>query len=138
MAPFQLLRPIARNEEDRTHLVFVSDRERKAGIMSQQEMNYEEVKRTPPGTGYTSMSYDYSTGSQGQKISDHASFKAPSTGQRLALAIVSLAMLMVMTLGLILLGYGLNVGASGAVAFIFVLVLFYVAVIIINVLFNRK
>ena len=105
--------------------------------MSQQEMNYEEVKRTPPGTGYTSMSYDYSTGSHGQKISDRTS-KAPSAGQRLALAIVSLAILMVMTLGLILLGYGLNVGASGAVAFIFVLVLFYVAVIIINVLFNRK
>ena len=106
--------------------------------MSQQEMNYGEFQHGTPGTGYTAMSYDYSTGSHGQKISDHAPFKAPSTGQRLALAIVSLAMLMVMTLGLILLGYGLNVGSIGAVAFIFVLVLFYAAVIIINVLFNRK
>jgi hypothetical protein len=136
--PFQLLHPITRNEEDRTHLVFLSDRERKAGIMSQQEMNYEEVKRTPPGTGYTSMSYDYSTGSQGQKISDHASFKAPSTGQRLALAIVSLAMLMVMTLALIAIGVATNVNGAGAAGLVFVIVLFYVAVIIINVLFNRK
>ena len=106
--------------------------------MSQQEMNYEEVKRTPPGTGYTSMSYDYSTGSYGQKISDQASFKAPTTGQRLALAIVSLAMLMVMTFGLIFVGIATNICASGGTGLVFALVLFYVAVMIINVLFNRR
>ena len=106
--------------------------------MSQQEMNYEEVKRTPPGTGYTSMSYDYSTGSYGQKISDRGSFKAPTTGQRLALAIVSLAMLMVMTFGLIFVGIATSAGFTSTFGLTFVLVLFYVAVIIINVLFNRK
>jgi hypothetical protein len=109
--------------------------------MSQQEMNYGEFQHGTPGTVYTGMSHDdnrYSTGSYGQKISDQASFKAPTTGQRLALAIVSLAMLMVMTLALIAIAVATNVNGAGAAGLIFVIVLFYVAVIIINVLFNRK
>jgi len=106
--------------------------------MSQQEMNYGEFQHGTPGTGYTAMSYDYSTGSHGQKISDHASFKAPSTGQRLALAIVSLAMLMVMTLALLAIGIATNINGGGAAALVFIIVLFYVAVMVINVLFNRK
>jgi hypothetical protein len=113
--------------------------------MSQQEMNYGEFKHDAPGTGYagytgTSHGDDnrYSTGSYGQKLSGHASFKTPSTGQRLALALVSLAMLMVMTLVLVAIGISMSVGGSVAAALVFVIVLFYVAVIIINVLFNRK
>lgn len=106
--------------------------------MSQQEMNYGEFQHGTPGTGYTAMSYDYSTGSQGQKVSDRASFKAPSTGQRLALAIVSLSMLMIMTLALIAIAVSTSLSGSGGFMLFLVLVLFYVAVIIINVLFNRK
>jgi hypothetical protein len=109
--------------------------------MSQQEMNYGEFQHGTPGTGYTGVSHDedrYSTGSYGQKISDQASFKAPTTGQRLALAIVSLAMLMVMTIALIAIGVATNINGGGAAGLVFIIVLFYVAVIIINVLFNRK
>jgi hypothetical protein len=111
--------------------------------MSQQEMNYGEASDAP-GTGYagyTGASHDdsrYSTGSYGQKLSGSASFKTPSTGQRLALALVSLAMLMVMTLVLVAIGISMSVEGSVAAALVFVIVLFYVAVIIINVLFNRK
>ncbi|MBA2395300.1 MAG: hypothetical protein H0V70_21435 [Ktedonobacteraceae bacterium] len=109
--------------------------------MSQQEMNYGEFQHGTPGTGYTGVSHDdnrYSTGSYGQKVSDRASFKTPSTGQRLALAIVSLSMLMVMTLALIAIATSINVSGSVGFMLFLVLVLFYVAVIIINVLFNRK
>lgn len=113
--------------------------------MSQQEMNQGEFKHDTPGTGYagyTGTSHDddnrYSTGSYGQKLSGHTSFRTPSTGQRLALALVSLAMLMVMTLALILIGIATNINGAAAAALVFVIVLFYVAVIIINVLFNRK
>ncbi len=113
--------------------------------MAQQEMNYGEFKHEPTGTGYagyTGTSHDddtrYSTGSYGQKLSDHASSKTPTTGQRLALAIVSLSMLMVMTLTLIAIGIATNINGGGAFGLVFVIVLFYVAVIIINVLFNRK
>jgi hypothetical protein len=112
--------------------------------MAQQEMNSGEFKHDTSGTGYASyqgISHDdnkYSSGMYGQKLSDHASFRTPTTGQRLALALVSLAMLMVMTLSLILVGIATNANDGGAAALLFVLVLFYVAVVIINLLFNRR
>lgn len=112
--------------------------------MSQQEMNYGEFRHGTSATGYTGyegISHDddkYSPGSYGQKLSGHTSFRTPTTGQRLALAIVSLAMLMVMTFGLIFIGIATHVTGSGVAGLIFVLVLFYVAVMMINVLFNRR
>jgi hypothetical protein len=112
--------------------------------MSQQEMDYGEFRHGTPGTGYTGyegISHDddkYSTGKYGQKLSDRSSFAAPTTSQRLALAIVSLAMLMVMTFGLLFIGIVTNVSGGGIAGLLFILVLFYAAVIVINMLFNRR
>ncbi len=112
--------------------------------MSQQEMHYEELNRDRSESsyaGYEGMPHhesQYSTGLYGQKLAEPASFKNPTTGQRLALALVSLFLLMIMTFGLIFIGIATDVNAGGAFGLIFALVLFYVAVIVINILFNRK
>jgi hypothetical protein len=112
--------------------------------MSQQEMDYGEFRRATPGTGYTGyegISQDddkYATGKYGQKLADRSSFATPTTGQRLALAIVSLTMLMVMTFGLLLFGFATNVSGGGIAGLLFILGLFYAAVISVNMLFNRR
>lgn len=125
--------------------------------MSQQDMQYGEFNRdrpgatytgyegippqgTPPpsGSNYSSGSSTYSAGIYEQKLSGGSSYKTPSTGQRLALAIVSLSLLAFMTFCLVIVAIAAHFDAAGGFAMFSVLSLFYVTVIIINVLFNRK
>jgi hypothetical protein len=112
--------------------------------MAQQEMDYGEFKHGTPGTGYAgyqgiSPDDDKNSSSMyGQKLSDHVSFRGPTISQRFTLALVSLVMLMVMTLSLILLVIVTHGDGNLAAAVVFALGFFYIAVIIINALFNRK
>jgi hypothetical protein len=114
--------------------------------MSQQEMRYEEqnshrvdkVHASYDGLPPHESQQQQFGGLYGQKLSEPASVRIPTVGQRLLLAIVSLIMLMVMTFGLIIIGIAANIHSGGAFGVVIALTLFYVAVIIINVLFNRK
>jgi hypothetical protein len=113
--------------------------------MSQQEMHHQEPRSTNSESPYAG--YDGTTpndppqssfsGFYGQKLAEPAS-TTPSATQRLALAIVSLCLLMATTIATIAIGVFVSVGVIGAFGLMFVLVLFYAAVIVINVLFNRR
>ncbi len=76
--------------------------------------------------------------STGQKISGEAPGQAPAAVQRLALALVSLGMLMGMSTLLTILATATRSPGWVAVPLLFVLTLFTVAVVSINVVFNRK
>lgn len=101
--------------------------------MSQQELEFEGINREGPGSTYNRYN-DYSTASQGQKISVG---RAPSPAQRLIIALVSLVLLALMTFGVIGIGFLANVGLPGGFLFLILLVCFYTTVVIINVVFNR-
>jgi hypothetical protein len=113
-------------------------------MMSQQEMHYEELNRDraePSYSGYEGApryENQYSTGQYGQKLSATTSFKAPTTGQRLVLALVSLLMLMITTFGLIFVGILTNASNDVVAGLVFALMLFFAAVITLNILFNRR
>lgn len=107
-------------------------------IMSQQEMNYSEVDRDRPGFasgGYEGIPL---ASFHGEKLSGPAVGGAPTAGHRLALAIVSLVMLMVMTFGLIGFAAATQAPPWAILPILFILVLFSSAVVIINIVFNRK
>jgi hypothetical protein len=111
--------------------------------MSQQEMGYGEMNRDRPNfsyPGYEGVHFDnsYATGSSGQKLSGQVSGKIATAGQRLALAIVSIVMLMIMTFGLIAIAIATHVPDWAVFPILFILVLFYSAVVIINIVFNRR
>jgi hypothetical protein len=108
--------------------------------MSQQEMRFEELNRgqaEPSYSGYEGAPH-YSPGAYGQKLSATSPSRAPTTAQRLVLALVSLLMLMIMTFGLIFIAMASNASRDGIAGLVFALILFFVAVITINGLFNRK
>ncbi len=114
--------------------------------MSQQEMHYEEqnshrvdkVHASYDGLPPHESQQQQFGGFYGQKLSEPVSARTPTVGQRLLLAIVSLIMLMIMTFGLIIIGIAANIHDGASFGFVMALILFYVAVIIINVLLNRK
>ena len=108
--------------------------------MSQQEMQFEGSSRHEPNhsyTGYEGVPHynNYSTASYGQKLTPQAAF---SSGQRLALAIISIVMLMIMTFGLIGIAIATRVPDWAVIPILFILTLFYAAVVIINIVSNRK
>jgi hypothetical protein len=128
----------------------VSTKER---VMAQQDMEFEGANRdspksssytgyegVPPYSDYTSGSYAGS--SSGQKLSGSGAWKAPGPGQRLALAIVSLALMM--GLSMFLVGMGVIIIVHGISLTIFApivavcFICFGIAVIVVNVVFNRK
>ena len=84
----------------------------------------------------------YSAGVGGQKLSPLEDLTRPTAQQRLILAIVSLVLLFLLFLAVVILG------VSGALAptierdfapvFVFMFLGFFVAVIVINIAFNRK
>ncbi len=107
--------------------------------MSQQEMDYGEMSRGNSGFSYGTYEEDH----RYNRFGDRDKLSAPlrsslSAGQRLILAIASLLMIMVMTFGLI--GVAIATQASTWVVFpiVFILMMFTTAVIIINVVFNRR
>jgi len=111
--------------------------------MSQQEMDYGETNRDRPNfsyPGYEGASYanSYSAGSYGQKLSGHSVGRTATSGQRLVLAIISMILLMIMTFGLIAIAIATQAPNWAILPILFILILFYSAVVIINVVFNRK
>ena len=133
--------------------------------MSQQEMNYSELGRARPGFssggyegiplsssqeegwgtppkprpgGYEVPLSSFQASFQGEKLSGHAAGWVPTAGQRLALAIASLVMFIVMTFGLIGLAIATQAPSWAVLPILFILVLFATAVVIINLVFNRK
>jgi polyferredoxin len=84
----------------------------------------------------------YSANIDGQKLSPSENQTSPTAQQRLILAIVSLVLLFLLFLAVVILG------VSGALAptmardfapvFVFMFLGFFVAVIVINIAFNRK
>ena len=114
--------------------------------MSQQEMHYSEPTHQQGEQDYAS--YDglpphnpsqsqFSTPYR-QKLSSPTENQHPSPTQRLILALVSLGMFMIMILSLIFLGLAFHIDSGNIFVLLLVTVLFFVAVIVINALFNRK
>ncbi|HCF84927.1 MAG TPA: hypothetical protein DEV72_06980 [Ktedonobacter sp.] len=115
----------------------------KKDTMPQQEMDYGEINHDGPNFSYAGYQSapsgnNYYPGSYGQKLTGQASGMTATPGQRLALAIISIAMLIIMTFGLI--GFAVATQAPDWAIFpiLFILTLFYSAVVIINIVFNRK
>jgi hypothetical protein len=115
--------------------------------MSQQQMNFDADKRDgPPSyeTGYqeATQDRDYSSHFPGQKLSWQDAAMQPTAGQRLALAIVSLLILFLFFLALIVLlttgALAPNIAQNFAPAFGYMSLGLIAAVIVVNVLFNRK
>lgn len=108
--------------------------------MSQQELDYNEMNRDRPGfsSGTYEGAHHYHTYGDRDKLSPPLVRAELTAGQRLTLAIVSLVMIMIMTFGLV--GIAVATQAAGWVVFpiLFVLALFTAAVVIINIVFNRK
>ncbi len=104
--------------------------------MEQQQAHSDES--TAYTTGYEEVppTNDYFPDSQGQKLSPREHLMSPKAKQRLILAIVSLVMLALALIVVILLAdYSTpNITQFGIVFFYLVLV----AVILVNVKFNRK
>jgi hypothetical protein len=116
--------------------------------MPQEQVNFNQTQRDEPTSysiGYEEVPHykdrDHSFEALGQKLSEQAGDKGPSWGQRLALAIVSLVLFVVMFFGII--GVATSnispgVAEEFAPVFGFLVIGFFVAVIVINVVFNRK
>ena len=108
-----------------------------------QQMNFDEINRDGPAsysTGYEEVSRnrDESFGWVGQKLSGQEAGQAPTAGQRLALAIVSLLVLMVMFLAMAAIALVHVIDSSLAAAFVLIFLAFFVATIVINLMFNRR
>ena len=112
-------------------------------------MDYGETNRSSSSSSYAGYegtpkdSYnDYPSSTFGQKFAGQATYKgsslAPSFGQRLALAIVSLSLLLVaLIISLVWVAtsqYFSPVQLIATIGF----VLFFIAVIVINLMFNRR
>lgn len=123
--------------------------------MSQQHMQFDEGQGERPGASYTGYEAvppynNYSTHPYGQKLSAPETSKMPTSGQRLALAIVSIVLWIVLFLivaaimgsyqpGFITPGGTYEMVSNTLDPFLVAgFAVFSVMVIIINVLFNRK
>ena len=107
--------------------------------MFQYEAMSDVWESEAPGSrGYASGEELPFYSSAGQKLSQDAPGQAPTVGQRLALALVSLGMLMGMSTLLTILATAPGSRLWVAVPLLFVLTLFTVAVVSINVVFNRR
>ncbi|HLQ29802.1 MAG TPA: hypothetical protein VK140_11280 [Ktedonobacteraceae bacterium] len=115
--------------------------------MSQQQMNFDEINRDESASytaGYEEPPHynTYSSGSFGQKLSGHESGRTPTAGQRLALAIVSLVLLLLMFFAIVAVALSGSLAPDVAKNLSPVLGLvslgFIAAIIVVNVVFNRK
>jgi uncharacterized membrane protein len=106
-------------------------------MMPEQQMSYER-----PGSSYG----DFGDGGFGQaapfslseqKLSVTASGLAPTTTQRLALALVSLGMLMGMTFGLVSIAVAAHEASWLIFPILCVLAVFSAVAVSINIVFNR-
>ena len=109
--------------------------------MEQQQAHFDESTSYAAGYEEGPRYKDYSPDSRGQKLSPREHLMTPTAGQRLILAIVSLAMLFLMFLAVIILA------TTGALApnmapemsdFAIMFLGLFVAVIVVNIVFNRK
>ena len=114
--------------------------------MPQEQVNFNQTQRDEPNSysiGYEEVPdyRDASFGAPRLKLSEQAGDKGPTSGQRLALAIVSLMLFVVMFFGIIGVATANlppGVAEEFAPVFGFLVVGFFVTVIVINVVFNRK
>jgi hypothetical protein len=111
--------------------------------MSQQELNFEEVRHDGPQASYsgyegTPQHRSYSTGFYGEKLSAQRTGQILNAGQRLALAIVSLALLVVVIFGMVLIAVASHADGWVAIPVLLVIFLFGAVVTIINLAFNRS
>ena len=108
-----------------------------------QQMNFDETNRDEPtsyGAGYEEVPRhrDEAHGWFGQKLSGQEAGQAPTAGQRLALAIVSLLLLTLIFLAMAAVAIFHGVDSSLAAAFVVIFLAFFVATVVINVVFHRK
>ena len=108
-----------------------------------QQMNFDEINRDEAASyagGYEEVPRhrDEAHGWFGQKLSGQEAGQAPTAGQRLALAIVSLLLLTLMFLAMAAIALVHVVDSSLAAAFVLIFLAFFVATIVINLLFNRR
>lgn len=121
--------------------------DRKGNNMTQHQMDSGELNRDGPQSPYTGYegippNDNYSASSWGQKLTVDNISSSPSSGQRLALAIISLILWVVV---FIIVGLGASSlspdNPSSHVLYPFLIVallIFSVLVLIINILFNRR
>jgi hypothetical protein len=106
-----------------------------------QQMNFDETNREGPASysaGYEEVPryQDHTSGSFGQKLSGQDAGRGPSSGQRLALAIVSILALM-LTLFAIVGALFANISPAFAPVLGVMAMFFFIAIMVINVVFNR-
>ena len=125
--------------------------------MSQQHMEFDESQRERPDASYTGYEAvppynSYSTPPYGQKLTGNEIGRMPSTGQRLALAIVSLVLWigLFLTIAAIMSAYAAYGSPSGPggyaesvthLLFPFLIIgflIFSAIVALVNILFNRR
>jgi hypothetical protein len=107
-------------------------------MFQHEEMSYESQGTIYGYAGDTRYEEASPSSIAGQKLIREASGQAPTVGQRLVLALVSLGMLMGMTTLLTIMAVKTSAPGSLAFPLLFVLTLFTVAVVSINVVFNRR
>src|SRR5215472_17678464 len=112
--------------------------QKRRSMMSQQEMSYERPESSYRYEGDIGFGYPFPYSMSGQKLIPEAPGQAPKVGQRLALALVSLGMLMGMSTLLTILATATRSPGWVAVPLLFVLSLFTMAVVSINIVFNRR
>jgi hypothetical protein len=115
--------------------------------MVQQQMNFDQADRDVPISyepGYQGTEHDNCCSAHlpGQKLSREDAGRQPTAGQRLALAIVSLLILFLTFLALIVLAttgaLAPSMAQNFAPVFGYMVLALFVAIIVVNVQFNRK
>jgi hypothetical protein len=108
-----------------------------------QQMNFDEINRDGPtsyAAGYDEIPRhrDEALGWSGQKLSEQEAGQAPTAGQRLALAVVSLLLLTLVILAMAAVAFSRVVDSSLAAAFVCIFLAFFVATLVINIMFHRR
>jgi len=107
-----------------------------------QQMHFDETNREDPASytaGYEEIPryQDHVTGSFGQKLSAQETGSGPSSGQRLALAIVSILVCMLVVFAIVGVLFA-NFSPAYAPVLGFTALSFFAAIYGINAAFNRK
>jgi hypothetical protein len=107
-----------------------------------QQMNFDETNREAPASysaGYEEVPryQDHTIGSFGQKLSGQDTGIGPSSGQRLALAIVSILALMLTLFAIVGVLFA-NISPAYTPVLGITAMFFFIAIMVINVVFNRR
>lgn len=107
-----------------------------------QQMHFDETNRDGPASysaGYEEVPryQDHTAGSFGQKLSGQDTGRGPSSGQRLALALVSILALMLMLFAIVGVLFA-NISPAFAPVLGVMAMFFFIAIIVINIVFNRR